>query len=42
MKFDYHTPLQVIANSLQHYHHITVNVEETIGIDFFPSNDVVK
>lgn len=42
MKIDYHTPLQVITNSLQHYHHITVNVEEIFGIDFFPSNDVVK
>lgn len=42
MKLDYHTPLQVIANSLQHYHHITVKVEETFGMDFFPSNEVVN
>lgn len=42
MKIDYHIPLQVIANSLQHYHHITVKVEETFGMDFFPSNEVVN
>ncbi len=38
MKIDYHTPLQVVTNSLQHYHNITVKVKETFGIDFFPSN----
>ena len=42
MKIDYHIPLQVIANSLQHYHHITIKVEETFGMDFFPSNEVVN
>lgn len=42
MKIDYHTPLQVIVNSLKHYHDLTVNVEETFGMDFFPSNEVVN
>lgn len=40
MKIDYHIPLQVIANSLQHYHYITIKVEENFGMDFFPSNEV--
>lgn len=42
MKIDYHTPLQVIANSLKHYHDLTVKVEETFGMDFFPSNEAVN
>lgn len=42
MKIDYHTPLQVIVNSLKHYHDLTVNVEETFGMDFFPSNEAVN
>lgn len=42
MKIDYHIPLQVIANSLQHYHYITIKVEENFGMDFFPSNEVVN
>lgn len=42
MKIDYHTPLQVIVNSLKHYYDLTVNVEETFGMDFFPSNEAVN
>lgn len=42
MKIDYHTPLQVIVNSLKYYHDLTVNVEETFGMDFFPSNEAVN
>lgn len=42
MKIDYHTPLQVIANSLQHYHNLAIKVEETFGMDFFPSNEVAN
>ncbi len=42
MKIDYHTPLQVIANSLKHYHDLTVKVEEIFGMDFFPSNEAVN
>ena len=37
MKVDYNTPLQVVANSMRHYHHISVQLEEVDGIDFFPS-----
>ena len=37
MKVDYRIPLQVIANSLQHYYQITVQMEETGGSDFFPT-----
>lgn len=34
MKIDYHTPLQVIANSLKHYHDLTVKVEEPLAWTF--------
>ncbi|MGM9779856.1 MAG: hypothetical protein ACI3ZD_16205 [Prevotella sp.] len=37
MKVDYKTPLQVVANSMRHYHHISVQPEEVDGTDFFPS-----
>lgn len=37
MKVDFNTPLQVVANSMRHYHHITVEPEEVDGTDFFPS-----
>lgn len=37
MKVDYNTPLQVVANSMRHYHHISVQPEEVDGTDFFPS-----
>lgn len=30
-------PLQVVANSMRHYHHIIVEPEEVDGTDFFPS-----
>lgn len=36
MKVDYKTPLQVTVRSLQHYHQIEAQVEETRGTDFFP------
>lgn len=36
MKVDYKTPLQVTVHSLQHYHQIEAQVEETHGTDFFP------
>lgn len=36
MKADYKTPLQVTVRSLQHYHQIEAQVEETRGTDFFP------
>ena len=42
MKIDYHTPLQVMVNSMKHYHDLTVKVEETFGMDFFPSNEAVN
>lgn len=37
MKVDYKTPLQVVANSMRHYHHISVQPEEVDGSNFFPS-----
>ena len=37
MKVDYNIPLQVVANSMRHYHHIIVEPEEVNGTDFFPS-----
>ena len=40
MKADYKIPLQVVVNSLHHYHQIEAQVEETDGIDFFPGNVV--
>lgn len=40
MKVDYRTPLQVIANSLQHYHQITVQTEEVGGMNFFPTTGI--
>ncbi len=40
MKVDYRTALQVVVNSLRHYHHIETRVEETDGMDFFPGNTV--
>lgn len=36
MKVDYKTPLQVTVRSLQHYHQIEAQVEETRGTDLFP------
>lgn len=42
MRTDYHTPLQVVANSMRYYYDIAVKAEETFGIDFFPTNGVVK
>lgn len=42
MKADYKTAMQVVVNSLRHYHQIETQVEETSGIDFFPSNTVVS
>lgn len=38
MKVDYKTPLKVVVNSLYYYYHIKVEVEETNGLDFFPTN----
>lgn len=40
MKADYKTVLQVVVNSLRYYQQIEAQVEETDGIDFFPSNTV--
>ena len=37
MKVDYNIPLQVVANSMRHYHQIIVEPEEVDGTDFFPS-----
>ena len=37
MKVDYNIPLQVVANSMRHYHHIIVEPEEVDGTNFFPS-----
>lgn len=39
MKVDYKTPLQVTMRSLQHYHQIEAQVEETRGTDFFPEEE---
>ncbi|MGM9621425.1 MAG: hypothetical protein ACI3X4_08240 [Bacteroidaceae bacterium] len=40
MKVDYNIPLQVVANSMRHYHHVQVETELADGIDFFPSVDM--
>ena len=40
MKVDYKTPLQVTVRSLQHYHRIEAQVEETHGTDFFPEAEI--
>ena len=40
MKVDYKTPLQVTVRSLQHYHQIEAQVEETRGTDFFPESEI--
>lgn len=40
MKVDYKTPLQVTVRSLQHYHQIEAQVEETRGTDFFPEAEI--
>ena len=36
----YKTPLQVVVNSLWHYHRIEAQVEETRGADFFPETEL--
>lgn len=37
MKVDYKIPLQVVLNSMCHYHHISVEPEEDDGANFFPT-----